>query len=116
VEKATDILILHEVEAGLVDNDIRRFIKYSFLEVANRRSGLDGWPTEEQLELLCERAGGLFIKTTDDGWVLNSNGKRLLWLPPHWRVDDMDKVWSARFLAFLHHQLPEAVILEVLEE
>jgi len=61
LEKVTDILILHEVEAGLVDNDIRRFLKHSFLEVANRRSGLDGWPTEEQLELLCERAGGLFI-------------------------------------------------------
>jgi len=61
--KATDILILHEVEAGLVDNDIRRFLKHSFLQIANRRSGpgLDGWPTEDQLGLLCERAGRLFI-------------------------------------------------------
>ena len=55
-------------------------------------------------------------KTTDDGWILNSDGKRLLWLPPHWRLDDMDRMWSGRFLAFLHHHLPEAVILEVLEE
>ena len=59
--KATDILILHEIEAVLVNNDIRLFLKHSFLEIANRRSGLDGWPTEEQLNLLCERAGGLFI-------------------------------------------------------
>ena len=61
--KATDILILHEVEAGLVDNDIRRFLKHSFLQIANCRSGpgLDGWPTEDRLDLLCERAGRLFI-------------------------------------------------------
>ena len=59
--KATDVLILHEVKAGLVHNDIRRFLKHSFLEIANCRNGLDGWPTEEQLDLLCERAGGLFI-------------------------------------------------------
>jgi len=37
------------------------FLKHSFLEIANYRSGLDGWPTEEQLDLLCERAGGLFV-------------------------------------------------------
>jgi len=58
--KATDIFILHEVEAGLVNDDIRRFLNHNFLEIANRRSGLNSWPTEEQLDLLCERAGGLF--------------------------------------------------------
>ena len=26
-----------------------------------RRGGLDGWPAEEQLDLLCERAAGLFV-------------------------------------------------------
>jgi len=59
--KATDILVLHKVEPGLVDNDIRRFLKHSFLGIADHRSGLDGWPTEDRLDLLCERAGGLFI-------------------------------------------------------
>ena len=59
--KATDISVLHEVEAGLVNNDIRRFLNHSFLEIANRRGGLDGWPTKEQLDFLCQRAGGLFI-------------------------------------------------------
>ena len=58
---ATDIFVLHEVEAALVSNDIRRFLNHSFLEIAKRRDGLGGWPTEEQLDLLCERAGGLFI-------------------------------------------------------
>ena len=59
--KAADILVLHEVEPDLVNNDIRWFLKHSFLEIANYRSGLDGWPTEKQLDLLCERAGGLFV-------------------------------------------------------
>jgi len=59
--KATDILILHRVEPGLVNNDIRWFLKCSFLEIAYHRGGLGGWPTEGQLDLLCERAGGLFI-------------------------------------------------------
>jgi hypothetical protein len=30
-------------------------------ELKSHRSGLDGWPTEEQLVLLCERTGGLFV-------------------------------------------------------
>jgi len=59
--KATDILVLHKVEPDLVYNDIRRFLKHSFLEITDRWSGLDNWPTEDQLDLLCERAGGLFI-------------------------------------------------------
>jgi len=70
--KATDILVLHEVEAGLVNNDIRRFLNHSFLEIANRRSGLDGWPTEEQLNLLCERAGGLFIYAAATAKFINN--------------------------------------------
>ena len=52
---------------------------------------------------------------TEDGWMLDSNGKRLLWLPPHWRSEEKSRMWSGRFLAFLHHELPEPVILEVLE-
>ena len=59
--EATDIFILHDVEPSLVNTDIRLFFNQSFLEVARRRSGLDGWPTNEQLDLLCERAGGLFV-------------------------------------------------------
>ena len=39
--------------------DIRRFLSRS-LEIAGRQCGLDGWPTMEQLDLLCERAAGLF--------------------------------------------------------
>jgi len=60
--KATDVLILHKVGQGLINNDIRWFLKNSLLEIANLRRGrLGSWLTEEQLDLLCERAGGLFI-------------------------------------------------------
>ena len=51
----------------------------------------------------------------DDGWVFGRSGRRLLWLPPHWRSHEMNRMWSGRFLALLHYELLEPVILEVLE-
>ena len=59
--KVTDVLVLHNVEPDLVKNDIRRFLKCGFLEIAGRWSGLDDWPTEDQLDHLCDRAAGLFV-------------------------------------------------------
>ena len=59
--KATDVFILHKVEPDQVDNDIHLFFRHSLSELKTRRHGLGGWPTEEQLDLLCERAGGLFV-------------------------------------------------------
>jgi len=57
----TDVFVLHEVELGQVNNDIRLFFRHRFTELASRRRGLDGWPTVDQLDLLCERTAGLFI-------------------------------------------------------
>ena len=59
--EATDVFVLHEVESSQVSSDIRLFFKHQFSELKGRRRGLDGWPTDEQLDLLCERAGGLFV-------------------------------------------------------
>ena len=59
--KVTDIFILHGVEPDQVGSDIQLFLKSSFLEIAGRRDGLDGWPTEEQLDQLCKRTAGLFV-------------------------------------------------------
>ena len=61
---ATDVFVLHDVGPSLVGSDIRLFLKQGFLELARRRGGLDDWPTEEQLDLLCERAAGLFVYAT----------------------------------------------------
>jgi hypothetical protein len=59
--EATDVFVLHDVEPSQVDGDMRLFLRHEFSELASRRHGLDGWPTEEQLDLLCERAAGLFV-------------------------------------------------------
>ncbi|KAF9642792.1 hypothetical protein BDM02DRAFT_1875568 [Thelephora ganbajun] len=59
--EATDVFVLHEVEPSRVDSDVRLFFRHGFLGIAGRRGGLDGWPTKEQLDVLCERAAGLFV-------------------------------------------------------
>ena len=58
----TDVFVLHEVEPSVVNADIRLFLKHGLCELASR-SGVEqvGWPTDEHLDLLCERAGGLFV-------------------------------------------------------
>jgi len=61
LERVTDVFVLHEVKSNQVSRDIRLFFKHRFSELASRRRGLDGWPTGEQLDLLCERAAGLFV-------------------------------------------------------
>ena len=59
--KATDVFVLHGIERSQVNNDIQLFFRHSFSETADRLGGLDNWPTTEQLDLLCERAAGLFV-------------------------------------------------------
>jgi len=55
-------------------------------------------------------------KVIEDGWILSSSGKHLLWLPHHWQLREWCSMWHGQFLAFLHHTLPDVVILELLEE
>ena len=50
---------------------------------------------------------------TDDGWIFNSRGEQLMWLPHHWRDDRLDRTWSGRFLGFLDNELPEPIIIEL---
>jgi len=57
----TDVFILHEVEPCAVNTDIRHFFKYEVSRLARRRRGIDGWPTGEQLDSLCQRAAGFFV-------------------------------------------------------
>jgi WD40 repeat protein len=53
-------------------------------------------------------------KVTHDGWILSGSGKRLLMLPPLWRSEfKEDRVWNWKFLALLHRELHEPVILEL---
>ena len=56
-------------------------------------------------------------KVTADGWILNSDRKRLIWLPHHWRSNQQERIiWGGQFLGLTHSGLPEAVILELLDE
>jgi WD40 repeat protein len=60
---------------------------------------------------LPRKPGG--CEVTDDGWVLSSSGKRLLWLPPYSRSDKTNRAWSGRFLALLRSKIPEPLLLEL---
>ena len=61
LKKSTDVFILHEVESSTVDNDIRHFFKHELSELSRRWGGIDGWPTDEQLDSLSRRAAGFFV-------------------------------------------------------
>lgn len=52
---------------------------------------------------------------SNDGWVLSPTREQLLWLPPHWRPLERQRVWQGRFFGFLHSNPPELVILEFLK-
>ena len=54
--------MLHEVESSQVNNNVRKFFEHGFseLQVARRRRGLDAWPTQRQLDILCERVTSSF--------------------------------------------------------
>lgn len=55
------------------------------------------------------KIGGLDIQ-----WVLDRGGKRLLWLPPHWRTtDEKTWRWNGDFLVLRRNTLPEPVIVQL---
>ena len=50
----------------------------------------------------------------DDGWIVSSSGKRLLWLPSHWRPATITQsVWSKDFLAVWHVDLLVPIIFKI---
>ncbi|KAF9777540.1 hypothetical protein BJ322DRAFT_1131890, partial [Thelephora terrestris] len=80
--KATDIFLLHEVKPDQVNSDIRQFFKESLLELAYHHPGLDHWPAKEQMDLLCERAAGLFVYAVATVKFIDSQN-----YPPKKRLD-----------------------------
>ena len=61
LESVTNTFILHHIEPSTINEDIRRFFKHGLSGLAHRHSGMDGWPTDKELNLLCQRAAGLFV-------------------------------------------------------
>ena len=54
------VFVLHDVHPSLIENDIRLFLKHELLQLGERRK-LKNWPLDEHIDLLCERAAGLFV-------------------------------------------------------
>ena len=75
--KATDVFALHSVEPNLINSDIRRFLDYSLMELVDRQGGPSESPTEEELNTLCQRAGGLFVYAAATAKFLGHEGSTL---------------------------------------
>jgi hypothetical protein len=76
----TDVFVLHEVEPSVINMDIRLFLEHGLSELAKRRGvEKDGWPTDQHVDLLCDRAAGLFVyavatlKFLDHAFTLPNN-------------------------------------------
>ena len=60
----TEVLKLHYVERPLVDIDIKLFFRTRLTDVAKNRSHCnvsEDWPLTSDIDVLCEKAAGLFI-------------------------------------------------------
>ena len=60
----TEVFKLHDVERPLVDVDIKLFLRTHLTETAKNRSHCnvaEDWPLSSDIDILCEKAAGLFI-------------------------------------------------------
>ena len=60
----TEVLKLHNVERSLVDSDIKLFFRTGLTNIAETQSDCDlteDWPSSSEIDILCEKAAGLFI-------------------------------------------------------
>ena len=57
---STDVFVLHDVHPTLINNDIQLFLKHKLSEIA-QRCKLGEWPSNENINILCHRAAGLFV-------------------------------------------------------
>ena len=60
----TDVLKLHDVKRSSVDEDIRLYLRTHLADIREPRSDCEfpeEWPTPDDIDILCNKAGGLFI-------------------------------------------------------
>jgi hypothetical protein len=72
LKDATNVFVLHDVQPLLINNDIHLFLKHELSELAQRHQ-LKGWPTDQQISVLCHRAAGLFVYAVATVKFLDSN-------------------------------------------
>jgi len=107
--KAMDMFVLHEVEPSQVDSDMRLFFRHSLSGTTNPQGVCDDWPTTEQVDLLCERAAGLFVYAVATVKFINHRNNdpkeqlhRLLQLPKDSVYEGKTKVNSNTTLDLLY--------------
>ena len=61
LEALTEVFVLHNVEPCTINSDIRHFFKHELSKLSQKCGGIEGWPTDEQLDSLCRRAAGFFV-------------------------------------------------------
>ena len=74
----TSVFVLHDVDPPLINSDIRLFLRHELSGLAQRRQ-LGRWPSDEHIDLLCNRAAGLFVYAVATVKFLDSN----IHLPKH---------------------------------
>ena len=57
---STLVFNLHDVPPASINADVRLFLKHELSQLAQRRE-LEGWPTDEHVDQLCDRAAGFFV-------------------------------------------------------
>jgi WD40 repeat protein len=60
----TEVFKLHNIERSSANTDIELFFSTRLPEVAKRRNNrglIEGWPSPSNIDILCEKAAGLFI-------------------------------------------------------
>jgi len=56
---------------------------------------------------------GYGIGIGSEEWVVDPEGRKVLWLPPGWRTKNVEDVrWDGNFLAFLHGRHPDPIIIQ----
>ena len=84
--KLTSVFVLHDVDPPLINSDIQLFLRHELFRLAERRQ-LGRWPSDEHIDLLCNRAAGLFVYAVATIKFLDSNTH----LPKH-RLDAILKL------------------------
>ena len=61
LKDSTHVFILHNIEPCAINNDIRHFFKHELSRLILKQHVVGGWPADEHLDLLCQRAAGFFV-------------------------------------------------------
>jgi hypothetical protein len=116
----TNVFVLHDIEPHTVNNDIRHFFKHKLSMLVHRRgSGGEDWPTDEQLNLLCQRAAGLFVYAAATVKFLNHKFLRpsdrldvIMKSPESTSPEGMAKLDEYTSLDFLYMSILQAAFLD----